>query len=462
MTNRKVLAIIAALNLCTSAFAGVTVKSGEMSKGPVKIMNAVNNGPIVSDKGGQDRDNFEAYKDARIPFARTHDAALCVPYGAEHTVDITAIFPDFSKDVNDPASYDFVMTDYYLGVMRKAGTEPFFRLGQKIENNKKKYGIFPPSDYQKWAEICEHIIRHYNEGWANGFKWNIQYWEIWNEADNNESNWNTQAANSWGGPKEEFFKFFSTALSHLNKCFPDLKIGGPALAWNIPWAEEFVEYIAARGLTLDFFSYHCYTDKVETFVKLANTIREILDKNGYGYTEAILNEWNYIKGWKEEYQYSMDQISGLKGAAFVAATFCTLQDQPVDMLMYYDARIGTLFNGLFDAQDFAPTESYYAFYAWAKLLDLGSQMVVDVEEDDVYAVAATDGSKKAVFIARYNDDNNIVVSEYISVDLGENGCNKATAHLTDHAHKYTEIPLYIENGVTKIKLEPNSFIMIEY
>ena len=244
MTYKKLSAILSAMTLCTIAFAGVTVRSGELTQGPVKIMNAVNNGPIVSDKGGQDRDNFEAYRDARIPFARTHDAALCVPYGAEHTVDITAIFPDFSKDVNDPASYDFVMTDYYLDVMRKAGTEPFFRLGQKIENNKKKYGIFPPADYQKWAEICEHIIRHYNEGWANGFKWNIQYWEIWNEADNN--------------------------------------------------------------------------------------------------------------------------------------------------------------------------------------------------------------------------DNNIVASEYISVDFGEKGCSKATAHLTDHAHKYTEIPLYVENGVAKIKLEPNSFIMIEY
>ncbi|MBI4578450.1 MAG: hypothetical protein HY718_02035 [Planctomycetes bacterium] len=36
-------------------------------------------------------------------------------------------------------------------------------------------------DFAKWAKICVNIIRHYNEGWADGFHYNIRYWEIWNE-----------------------------------------------------------------------------------------------------------------------------------------------------------------------------------------------------------------------------------------------------------------------------------------
>ena len=67
--------------------------------------------------------------------------------------------------------------------MQKAGTKPFYRLGQSIEHQTKKYGIYPPKDFKKWAKICEHIIRHYNEGWANGYRMGIEYWEIWNEAD---------------------------------------------------------------------------------------------------------------------------------------------------------------------------------------------------------------------------------------------------------------------------------------
>ena len=42
----------------------------------------------------------------------------------------------------------------------------------------------PPKDYAKWARICEHIITHYTEGWADGFNYKITYWEIWNEPEN--------------------------------------------------------------------------------------------------------------------------------------------------------------------------------------------------------------------------------------------------------------------------------------
>ena len=59
-----------------------------------------------------------------------------------------------------------------------AGTETFFRLGQTIEHQIKKHGTLPPSDFGKWAQICEHIIMHYNEGWADGYNLGIKYWEI--------------------------------------------------------------------------------------------------------------------------------------------------------------------------------------------------------------------------------------------------------------------------------------------
>ena len=98
--------------------------------GPIRLMNAVNNGPAVAPvRGDQKRGNFEEYKAARIPFARTHDAINCVSGGA-HCCDIDAIFPDFDADENDPKNYDFVFTDHYLDNIRRAGTEVFFRLGQ--------------------------------------------------------------------------------------------------------------------------------------------------------------------------------------------------------------------------------------------------------------------------------------------------------------------------------------------
>jgi hypothetical protein len=206
-----------------AATALVTVDLGKEIR-PVKPMNAVNNGPAVKKPGGdQVRGNFEDYKAARIPFARTHDSINCVAGGA-HTCDINAIFRNFDADENDPKNYDFVFTDHYLDNIRRAGTEVFFRLGQTIEHGPKKYGVLPPKDFAKWARICEHVIRHYNEGWGWGLdkehttkniawsnQFNVVYWEIWNEPDLDPSDdENALPANPrcWGGTVTNFFHLY--------------------------------------------------------------------------------------------------------------------------------------------------------------------------------------------------------------------------------------------------------------
>ena len=75
--------------------------------GPIKDMHSVNNGPA----GGRGIGNFDSFREAGFPHARTHDAAFAAAYGGSHTVDIINIFPNFDADENDPASYDFVLTD---------------------------------------------------------------------------------------------------------------------------------------------------------------------------------------------------------------------------------------------------------------------------------------------------------------------------------------------------------------
>ena len=157
--------------------AGIRIDWNE-PVGKIKPMHAVNNGVA---KGRMN--NFEDYKAAGFPYMRNHDASYCEEYGSEHCVDISAVFPDFDADPDDPASYEFAETDAYLGRNVEAGTKIFYRLGQRIEHTVKKYNVNPPKDFQKWAVICEHIIRHYTEGWADGFHWDMPYWEIWNEPD---------------------------------------------------------------------------------------------------------------------------------------------------------------------------------------------------------------------------------------------------------------------------------------
>lgn len=151
--------------------------------GKIKPMHGVGQPPF----SGIDFSMCDYLKKANIPYSRLHDVGGA--YDGNMFVDIPNIFRDFSADPTDPTSYDFAFTDLLITALVERGIEPFFRLGVTIENycEIKAYRIAPPTDYNKWAEICEGIIRHYTEGWANGFNYKITYWEIWNEPDNYET-----------------------------------------------------------------------------------------------------------------------------------------------------------------------------------------------------------------------------------------------------------------------------------
>ncbi|MBQ2889070.1 MAG: hypothetical protein IJE41_01305, partial [Clostridia bacterium] len=77
-----------------------------------KPLNATNGGPVHKRHSKtQWRSNFEAYKEARMPYSRNHDSGTVSAYGGPYSHDIMNIFRDFDADANDPASYDFACTD---------------------------------------------------------------------------------------------------------------------------------------------------------------------------------------------------------------------------------------------------------------------------------------------------------------------------------------------------------------
>ncbi len=492
--------MLGAAQPATTALVNVDVAS---VIGPIKRMNAVNNRPAVKKPGGdQVRGNFEDYKAARIPFARTHDSINCVSGGA-HTCDINAIFPDFDADENDPKNYDFVFTDHYLDNIRRAGTEVFFRLGQTIEHGPKKYGVLPPKDYAKWARIAEHVVRHYNEGWGWGLdkghttvniawsnQFNIVYWEIWNEPDLDPADVGLpKNPRCWGGTVTNFFEFFETAARHLKGRFPNLKIGGPALCGNMAWGERFLRYCHDKDVPLDFFSWHIYAIEPKQIASRCTAVRSLMDKYGFQKAESILNEWNYVKGWTDDWVYSLEVESGRfnqKGAAFIMATLADCQSRPLDMLMFYDARVLSGMNNLFDKTTLWPMKGYYPFYAWSKLVDCGTQVACSVKEGlgkfsdantgttfksefgrpagSFHAVAAkgAEGSG-AVIVARYSNDNNVTETAKVRIVVPGVSLRRARCHLTDAVRTYTEVPLDFEaDGAANIRMQPNSFAIVEW
>ena len=364
--------------------------------GNVKTFNAVNNGPVNGLRGFN---NMAAWKGARIPYGRLHDTS----FSDEWLVDVHRIFRDFDADENDPANYIFAPTDKYIANMLEVGTEPYYRLGASIEHS-YKFGTIPPKDYLKWARICENIIRHYTEGWADGFNYNIKYWEIWNEADNNNANGNP----CWQGTKEAFYDFFCTVCPYLQEKFPNLKIGGPAIATtkHEDWVRGFLKTMCERGVRPDFISYHRYNKYVEDFVDYVRYSNSIFEEYGYGDVETHINEWNYIRGWSgADFIHSVKAIKGIKGAAFTTAVMCALHPEKVDMLMYYEGR-SCGFCGLWDQTYLTPIKGYYPFIAWSRLLDLGT--AVETKNDEyLYSIGATNCKDAAILCTYFNQDDGI-------------------------------------------------------
>ena len=458
----KVLATAVVLAVsAVSAAAQIVVKADE-PVGRIKLMNSVNNGPM-SPNPNSSTTNFPAYKAAQFPYARLHDAPI--NWGWAHTVDITCVFPDFEADVNDPKSYDFELTDVLLSDIQAAGTKVFYRLGQSIEKWSKKYGVIPPKDYKKWARICEHIIRHYTEGWADGFQYDIEYWEIWNEPDLGfkDGRWKKNMSPTWNGSDTDFFKFYETAANHLNKCFPHLKIGGPALCENDAWADNFLKYMSEHKVDLDFFSYHLYASGPDKFIAKNDRIKAMLDKYGYSDVEMILDEWNYLSNWTTEWKETMEVVTSHKGAAFLASVMSACQDGPVDMLMYYDARPRVSYNGLFDFYKGAPLPQYYALYAWKNLVNLGTQVKSVVTDcPDVYVTSAVgEDGRCGVLMSFFTNDKNVVANRKVEIEIAGKEIKEAVSYVTDEFHVYTQVPVEFNEGEASMWIAPGSVVYID-
>jgi len=399
--------------------------------GTFKTLNATNGGPLYRRySNDQFRSNFEDYKAARIPYSRNHDSNISADiYGGPYAHDITAIFPNFDADPTDPASYDFACTDESILSTLDAGTETFFRLGQSIEHQIKKHGTVPPKDFHKWAVICEHIIRHYNEGWADGLHLNIQYWEIWNEPDLDEDDCPNKR--TWGGTQAQFYDLYEITAKHLKGCFPNLKIGGPALAFRLEWGEDFLKNMQKRNVPIDFFSWHMYTTHPTDVAELAEKIHGFLVKYGYGDAESILNEWNYVRGWTDKFVYSLVTIHGIKGAAFIMACMSVAQASPVDMLMYYDTRPST-FCGAFDFYTYRPLKGYYPLKWYGMFYDMDAEIKRENEVDSMYSLCGCDKDGKILSVITYYSEEEDMPDKEIAVDFGKDG--KYEIYLLDADH----------------------------
>ena len=398
--------------------------------GKMKPVHAVGQPPII---GWSSDKLFHYLTEAGIPYARLHDVGG--GFGGGKFVDIPNVFPDFNADPDDPASYDFTWTDPLITSLMNSKVEPYYRLGVTIENEvwRKAYRVNPPEDPEKWTKICAGVIRHYTKGWANGFEYDIKYWEIWNEPECTNGR-----RVMWTGTWEQYLELYDVTSKLLKAEFPEIKIGGyasigfyalkemnPESTWckdcqsYIDLFLQFMQYIKDHNCPMDFFSWHSYDEPKYTAL-YANYVAEKLKEYGYGHAEQHLNEWNCGPQNRDKACH----------AAATAGFLISMQNSPVDIGMFYDARCGTsIYGGLFNPMTLRPLKSYWAFPAFNELYRRKDQVEAESDTEDLYVAAAAGDPEGAVLIVNFRN-------ETLDLELDLGGKEITSCRLTDDAYEY--------------------------
>ena len=396
-----------------------------------------------------------------FPSVRLHDqdgARPCV-------VDIAAVFPYWGANELDEASYDFRDTDRIIGDLVGNGVEVIYRLGNTIDHTPFPRLSRVPDDFGKWARVCEHIIMHYNEGWAEGFHYDIKYWEIWNEPDLIYLGLYTM----WQGTEEEFFDLYRVTAPYLKKRFPNVYIGGYGAArTKVDFFEHFLQMASSESLPLDFFTWHRYTNEVEDMAEQADRVRMMLDKYGFTKTESILDEWAYTENdWFGKNRWGIfgkdptvnesfyTRMRSQVGASYALAVMIELLDHPVDKAHIYDGQ-KSFFGALYDKFG-NYTKLAYTLFAFNKLVLRKNRVLAKNMPDGVYATASRNASGADVMISCFE----VRSSEHTVTVEGCDGYTEGRVYLTDDFFCDKQIVEFkIENGRAEVPISIRPYTVI--
>lgn len=364
---------------------------------------------------------MENVKAMNFDYVRTHDLALVNP--GQRVVDSHFIFPLMHLDAGDPSNYYFKATDHLLALSRKAGLKIFYRLGTSIEHTGLvHFNAEIPQDFDKLAETFAGTVRHYNRGWADGYHWNIRYWEIWNEPDGCNNMWSFNGEDDTAGhfanqPQRmrHFREFFVTCLRRLKSEFPDIKVGGPAFcSYNEHQIRPFLQDCKESGVAPDFLSWHCYTRDPNEIISAADKARRLCDSFGFMNTELVIDEWHYLfpGGWgairssdpevQKQVQFAPDGQNGIDSACFTLSTLAQLQTSKYDQAYFY----GCMHQGNWGYLDALgkPNKNYFACSAFGRIMGECTDLcAVETQTNSPVALAACDDAsgRKLLLVIDY-------------------------------------------------------------
>lgn len=306
----------------------------------------------------------------------------------------TSLFPDWSADPNDPASYNFAITDEWVEAVHAIGAEVMFTVASSIPKNK-----LPAEDIEVYGRVVEHIVRHYSQGWADGPAKPIRIYEFGDQPDFGPLH--------FAGRPEEFFAMYRAFCEAVQRVDPSLTVGGPAIAFPLeadaPYREGFLAFVREHDLPLDFFSFLWFTDGSRDpldYRYVARELRTLLDDHGFTDTDLTLSYWNYLA-------VPSSSAPAAEKGAFQAATAIYLQDTVIDHAFFFradsgrDPHYGFVDPGGVGDVDGNPDERSRALAVAGRALTGRRLAVSGGDESGLACAAGRNGDTVRVLVANY-------------------------------------------------------------
>lgn len=302
------------------------------SSGAIKKLTSVNSGPLSLVSGTSEL----CYRQIGVEMIRTHDLHGPTDYYG-YTNFYNPITSTFNYSFKSPieSNYNWGPTDVKMNDITRPGFIPFFRLGISAPVKGGKALTPPPRDsdqvnFTQFAGICKRTAMHYTDEWNKGFKYNIPYWEVWNEPNNK---------GFWTGTAQEYYLMYKQVVDSIRSFNTNLKVGGPGAAKNAfftggnyltlnhEYISNFFQYCKNDSVPLDFYSFHTYDRKNPYHIKtLADTISYFLDQNGFKKTELIVSEMNVnLDGF----------VNSGKGCSHLASMLIAATDTRISKMIWY-------------------------------------------------------------------------------------------------------------------------------
>ena len=116
-----------------------------------------------------------------------------------------------------------------------------------------KANVTPPKDYAKWDALITDLVRHWTERYGAD---EVKTWpfEVWNEPDY-PGFWGPSSQPDKG--QAAYFELYAHTAAAIRAVNAGYRVGGPAGA-TTTWIRPLIAETAARGVPLDFISYHTY------------------------------------------------------------------------------------------------------------------------------------------------------------------------------------------------------------